>query len=180
MGRRRAWRGIHGRIADGVRARRAVGATAGFPRTGTDHDLRTARGRGRSAGRGGRRSRGCSRSRRCVRPRAAIWGVRRSGTATRRRDADRQGAGPGPLAASAGSRARAWVEGYARPAPRQSCSSRPGRKRIRHLSRGSGPCLGDNLVPAIRILPAGREKGTRKPDFCYVSAESGSTRDQSP
>jgi len=40
MGRRRAWRGIHGRIADGVRARRAVGATAGFPRTGTDHDLR--------------------------------------------------------------------------------------------------------------------------------------------
>jgi len=41
-------------------------------------------------------------------------------------------------------------------------------------------CLGDNLVPAIRILPAGREKGTRKPDFCYVSAESGSTRDQPP
>ena len=45
-----AGRGIHGRIADGVRARRAVGAPAGFPRTGTDQVLRTARGRGRSAG----------------------------------------------------------------------------------------------------------------------------------
>ena len=41
-GRRRAGRGIHGRIADGVRARRAVGTTAGFPTDG--HGPRPADG----------------------------------------------------------------------------------------------------------------------------------------